>query len=1657
MKSKYIIEKNFSAFPIALSVYFAVIGFWVFNVQADSKIQNVSQTQITGLELGIEGAETAIQGSTLKLFFTMYEVVDDKDLRPARFGNIKILTSFKPDDVEAVLKTDTNGRASADISVPEDVDDFEITIETSLGALRRSFSMPVAVSSPIRIELVADRNAVQPGETVTFIGRAVSEISGRPIAFQPVRIAVTDQDGRSLQDKRTIKTSEAGVFLVTSKAPSNAAELRLKADIESICNATASVSIKRREAPLLVVTAAPQKTLVQIGSKVRVEVTVRRSDGRPVKGADVRFTEEALEPKDDKAKNADRKEKEIKTDENGFATLFWTIPRSYVNGSNAVGKIWAERAGLGKASTEFAVRAMSNEPQIGVSVEGGDLLPGLPSRLYVRAVNADGKPLQKTSVVIASSVTGKHKAKTDADGIAVFEVVPKIKVGIEGEDRCGGVTASSLKIKVGDEPSDQDESYEENEYEERCVPIDLDGAVRVRPSKVLLKIGETFDVKLHLKDDAASYPVELALLKSVEPWTGFGTSNNNANIELIPIMQQIVRGVSAVRNAKITLPTNLYGEFVLRARPLIGPSSTPVRGGVSSVFVIPNKPIEISASFENSAVHISSANPEDGAESSAFIVPMNEAENFVSRLEEQMIPAFDRYLKDIYSNGGKLLEALAAACTLRDDAAPAVLRDKSVTVMPGMQNPSSFGILRDPVRARARFVKGRIALAVRTLEARLEELIPDRVNDIGFAAPDKHRFNAEALNAVKGFNYLQGIDLMTLSGAPMSLKDLENMDASFTFDNVAARVTRKHLLSLLIQLRSFVRKRNLDLRVEGQDPTRWLDVLFEQYSDEEYTENYDYSDEDGDIPLNPKCIFDGWGRRMAIIRTKKGDSARFGFLQPLPPGFELSSAGPDGIFGTPDDMADPFARVLPKGTMYAEAAGEDELIARLTQIEIDRATLDAVSELFNESMASYDLYNELQGVEDEPLRGMGEFRVKSDFESNIYPIRQFERSWRSIKRSKPTLGSMGEKLSVPFEVDDEPRTWSVIALTWTKDGRTGITRRDFNSGFPAILDMLPITRLTSKEMLTISAAGALLPGESTEQNVLNGLSISVEGAGAVDAKFENGAKEEPILVGPAGGFEKRIRLSAKQEGPGKVTVTVSDSKGVGRRVETLPISVLRSGLLRQSKVTSAVTKTTWLQLNIPNDAIKPEGELILMGPDAMQNDPSLDLWKQKDPALVAWALTMAGRPIPDDLLRRMEQVTERDGHVNGKNLFISTACAAAAWAAVSNTEVFWASEATARAVTEIFEEQKKKNTLNSELLAALSITTASNDTSPLGQMIQTIQDNLRSSVKRNRNNPWVLSRGAAALLLADNRDIRGKLMLTLAKEYLETAFNGGRTVNVRSDKEKGVIPLRKGARQIQATAALAIAAHQVGDNELALELAKGVAAEAGTALSLGGETLFWWLAARSFGVFGIIGDKKTIETDIIIGKHPSQKLMLGQNPVIITLSKLAPKDSIDIRVEPKPESGVVPLVSVASTYVRPAKQLNLGTLSADLSGDAGFAGERSAYIATVTNSGGTSVSHPMLLIDLPSGAELDNEAKRAMQQTDGVLTVSDPDSRGTVRVRFKPIKKGEKVQIPLAVIWSAAGRRKGIALTAFPEDKSWELSVMPPQEINVPFRPEDAF
>jgi hypothetical protein len=141
----------------------------------------------------------------------------------------------------------------------------------------------------------------------------------------------------------------------------------------------------------------------------------------------------------------------------------------------------------------------------------------------------------------------------------------------------------------------------------------------------------------------------------------------------------------------------------------------------------------------------------------------------------------------------------------------------------------------------------------------------------------------------------------------------------------------------------------------------------------------------------------------------------------------------------------------------------------------------------------------------------------------------------------------------------------------------------------------------------------------------------------------------------------------------------------------------------------------------------------------------------------------------------------------------------------------------------------------------------------------------------------------------------------------------------------------------------------------------------------------------------------------------------------------------------------------AAVYVRATTEYGLpwspprdrpGSLEVTIEGKTNARDQRAALVLVVRNRSPRTIGRPVLELSLPAGAELDEDARRALN----ALTVAEPDAtRGTLHLELRALAPGSTRRLPLALRWSVAGRLGGLGVAAYPADQVEDVSITPPR------------
>jgi len=1548
----------------------------------------VRRGEVTGAELQLEGALTAMRGGKLRWLLTAYEVVGLDRLRPAPGAELNVLTSLEPGESAAELTADARGRAVVTLDIPEDAPDrfgAVIRVHARRGVTRR-FDLTVRTTDPRALSVVAEPVTRAEGE-VHVVGRLRREDTRLGIADE--RITLQAHDGRGpLGPPATVRTDAEGLFLHAFEVPDDVqGNVRVEARSEPDEDGrrvqdTVVVGLRGQPSAPLVVAVQPDAHLVDPRQDVGLTVVVRRPDGRPVEGARVRLGSRPV-PLTREEEERDREQQLSITDARGRAVLSWRAPPLQAGYNDTVIQVQAGKAGIGRGAGQARVRVAHARFAARLSIEGAALVPELGGRIHARVVGIDGNAAPAgVTVKLDGPRIGQLEAQTDAAGVATFDA----PIGpVRDDDRCGGTASTAVELRVGNSRV---------QPQQHCLAVDPDGAARVEVRPSIVTPGETFAVTVERRRDAARLPVAIAVLARR------GGQLHAIDAGVLPPNEDSV---------ELRAPEDAVGELLIRARPLHGAEQREVRGSMAALWVAPAAPLQATLDFEGGRTRATATLRASGdLRAVGFAVPIDEASALETRLRT-MAGILGGGLEDLRTDAPtpSLLAAILATRTPLDAGAPAMLRGRGIEATPRPQNPENLGLLRDPWRASDRFVEGRLALLFRAIEAQIDSAVPQRLDDVAVREGNRWRFNRQLLASLNDGS-LGAEGATGLGGEPLTIERLEELDRAFTYDNVARRITRKRLFRLLLALRSYVQSNGLDLDWTAPgDPTLWLERVMHRHTPA------------GNV--QPQFLVDGWGRPFELRQTGR---PRFTRVQPVE-GYELVSAGPDGRFGNGDDIVDPTARVLPTGSLYAEAVAEDLVVARLRGVELGRATVDVVAGAFSAPRI---------GIPAPP-----EDRPQQQRLGTLPPVVRPDPHALLLRRPTeppPTaaVAAHGEGEAIlDLELDAEPRTWGVVALAF-RDGVGTVARSGGRAGAPILLDLDLPSRVRVGEPLAIEMHLTNVTEQGGEY------ALQTEGEGLrIDA--------EPNVTLPAG-ETRSMSITLHGEEPGRASARVSVNAGGApiRSVERR-LSIDR-GLHPFRRRATALVDATWrVDFDLPDDARDPVTRVVLVTPPALADDPDLGDVRRRDPALVAWSRTLAGRPLGAELRASLLRAQRPDGAVEGDELALSTAAAIVAWAASTDPNEEdgvddEAQAARARASGRLaglgaFVGEHGSLRMQSAVLAALATSGVSDlddrarRTDPVGRTLTNWLPMLRRALRDVPAEPSLLARGAAALLLADPRDGHAHAMLERAIESLEEV-PGGQLVTPGETLAGSTQEATVG------TLALAIAAHQAGRSELAESLLGGAGRHAADVARAGGEAAFWWLAASAYGAMGLDAPESI---EVRVGGRTEQVSL--ENGIAALPVTLAPGGGTRVVVEP----GDAPVLArIESIFGRPFTSRDDGPLTARIEGSVGAVDELAALELMIEAK--RAVRIPVLDIQLPAGVDADEQLLRTFEAGSNVRDAERREP-GFVRLTLPRLEAEQQVVIPLPLRWRSPSQVRGLAVIAYDGERPPDMTVLPPRDLQV--------
>lgn len=259
-----------------------------------------------------------------------------------------------------------------------------------LQVLGRAVEQQLAASSGKQLYVMIDKPLYHPGETVWF---RAWETTVKGLAPTPGDHGVTfqlfDPKGAKVSEKRV--RSQGGMatndFVLGAGIPGGAYVLRAVSDLGVTHDR--AVVVSTYEAPRIKKTVELLRKSYGPGDEVTARIALEKPTGEPISGQAT-----AVVTLD----GAELGRFPVFTDDKGKGFLRFALPRSIARG-DALLTLLVDAGGISE-SIQRRIPIALDEVNVEAFPEGGDLVTGLSSRVYLRARDPQGKPVEVEGQIV---------------------------------------------------------------------------------------------------------------------------------------------------------------------------------------------------------------------------------------------------------------------------------------------------------------------------------------------------------------------------------------------------------------------------------------------------------------------------------------------------------------------------------------------------------------------------------------------------------------------------------------------------------------------------------------------------------------------------------------------------------------------------------------------------------------------------------------------------------------------------------------------------------------------------------------------------------------------------------------------------------------------------------------------------------------------------------------------------------------------------------------------------------------------------------------------------------------------------------------------------------------------------------------------------------
>jgi hypothetical protein len=783
-------------------------------------------------------------------------------------------------------KAGADGVASVEFKVPAlptGAYKMEVVTKSDLG--EEKLERDVKLKSAPKVLLVTDKPLYQPGQVMHIRALALQAFDLKPVENSELVFEVEDAKGNKVF-KRDLKTSAYGIASIDFQLADevNQGDYHIRA-ILGDQQSDKTVTVKPYVLPKFKSEVTADKKFYLPKETIHADVQTDYFFGKPVAGGTVKVTASTFD-----VAFKEFQTWEGKTDAVGHAKFEIKLPDSFVGQplaqGNALVKLEVKITDTADhTETINKTYPVSDQPvRVSLIPEGGRLVPGMENRIFAAAIYPDGSPAKcNINVWTGQAAKGKPFAalKTNDAGLAEFQIQPK-----QEEFRAGDWATRQVEMLGGQNVTI---GGQRSLFDLFAEAKDANG--NAAKTTVALT-SEPFGENLLLRLDKAIYKGGETLKADIHATAGLPTVYLDfvrGGQVLLTKWLDVKEGKAAY---KLDLPPSIFGTLEVHAYQMLATGEIIRDSRV--VYVNPSSDLKIDVKAnkdvylpgEQGTIRFTVTDAKGKPTAAALgVLIVDEAvyalQDMQPGLEKVFFTLQEELLKPqaqaVYKPGEPIDQIVREP--ILTDAKQQIAEVLLTSIKP--KPPAEWTV--DPAIERRRKMDNQLAQIGMALYQHAFTK-PFMVQD---KETKKWSFTADLLKEVIQEKLLDANALTDPVGGKLTLESLAKLDKEFTAERLARAVSLGHMQQLHWPV----------VWMSNNNQAKWL-------KDGKWTlPESILADAVKAHGLDASYLKDAWGNSFRMIKRDKKRDNSDGVTQF--DSYDLVSAGPDGKFGTGDDITLP--------------------------------------------------------------------------------------------------------------------------------------------------------------------------------------------------------------------------------------------------------------------------------------------------------------------------------------------------------------------------------------------------------------------------------------------------------------------------------------------------------------------------------------------------------------------------------------------------------------------------------------------------------------------------------------------------------------------------------------------------------------------------------